>query len=743
MILAVAMAFQVVSTCSVVADSIVARAADRNVALRLTAVLENRCITHFDALYRAGRALNRAASADSTASAPRSALAARLLDRATALRPGSAAAWFEFGLALHRRPASMLHARIYVARAVALAERRPDTMPGSLMAELYLQLARDRQDWVDRLRWLKDGAHLPTVTPACSDLGMFCENYTRPASFNEIVRDAPVMAPDLDFRREELLETYDRVFGYDSLNLAAALGRARELALGEEWEPLVAFARRLRARGDGWEFFGMFEALARYRLDRPFAADSLFAAALPALPDSLSRWYQPPAGLAEIPDFWARGRPLWLVPVNELELEYRARVTRALLTLGDPESGVQGPETPQGDALIRYGWPRLVTQFSRDASRIVTAAQQAAALQVLEYCDVGPREDLRNAACNPRPQEGQDHDFSGGRWIVWTYATDRPSMIFEIRSGQRVPRYYFDGPAREYAEQLRARSPMTFESRLAPNTVGLPLQVARFRGETPERTVAAFYGVVPAQEMGLPRAESLGTGLFLFRDGGAQPVARSVAQHVPGAALLLTYSIPLPAGRYSYSVEAWSEARGAAAVARDSLLAPEWRADSLMVSDLLLADTLRTATPRAGQRWSDLGAVGSPNLLFAAGSSLWIVWETYGLHAGEDRAVHYEVGVQLRDETNHALAIRLLERMGVGRRLGRAGSTISWDVERPVTEDAQPVLDWVRLELPEGAPGSYRLILSLVENGTGRRASASRPLRIVKGAESRLPRAPI
>lgn len=734
MILAVAMAFQVASTCSAVADSIVARAADRTVALRLTAALENRCITDFDALYRAGRALGRAARRDSAdTDRPIRDAAYRLLGRAVELRSGSSAAWLEYSLLLRKRGGSTLDGQRYVYRAVLLAERRIDTMPGPLLGELYVQLARDRQDWVDRLRWLKDGAHLPTVTLACSDLGMFCENYTRPASFNEIVRDAPVVAPDLDFRREELLQTYERALRYDSLSLDAAVGRARELALGEEWEPLLAVARRMRGHGEGWGFFGMIEALARYRLGRPFAADSLFAATLPVLADSLSRWYRPPADLAAIPDFWARGRPLWLVPVNEFELEYRARVTEALLTLGDAEARVQGPETPQGDALIRYGPPHLITQFSRDASKIVSAAQMTVLLEFLEYClSAKPRRELQEAACNAPQQPGaEDHDFSGGRWIVWTYAMDRPSMIFEIRTGQRVPRYYFDGPAREYAEQLRARSPMTFESRLAPNTVGLPLQVARFRGETPERTVAAFYGVVPAREMGLPRAESLATGLFLFRAGGAQPVARSVARHVPGAALLLTYSIPLPAGRYRYNVEAWSEARGAAAVARDSLLAPEWRADSLMVSDLLLADTLRTTTPRAGQRWSDLGVAGSPTVAFAPGSSVWIVWETYSLRAGEDGATRYRVSVELRDETNRALAIRLLERVGLARRQ-REAVTLTWDAERPLVEDGQPMLDWARLELPNEARGTYRLVVTVSEPRTGRTASAARVLAVVR-----------
>jgi hypothetical protein len=272
---------------------------------------------------------------------------------------------------------------------------------------------------------------------------------------------------------------------------------------------------------------------------------------------------------------------------------------------------------------------------------------------------------------------------------------------------------------------------MTFESRLAPNTVGLPLQVARFRGDAADRTLAAFFGIVPGHEMGLPRAESLAIGLFLFRSGGTQPVAGNVAHDVPGAALLLSYTVPLPAGRYSYSVEAWSEAYGAAAVARDSLLAPEWRADSLMVSDLLLADTLSNTVPRAGQSWLDLGAVGNPSVTFVAGRSAWIVWETYGLSHGADRTARYRVTVQLRDETSRPLAVRLLGRLGLAGTPEPAALALSWEVERPMSEEGQAMLDWVRLELPQGARGTYRLTVSVVDPRTGRTATASRPLVIL------------
>ena len=737
MILALAAAFQVsIAPCDAIADSVATAAGEHETALRLVARLESRCGRDFAALYRAGRALSRAARFDSANTyRPIRDASERLLSRAIMAQSGSAAAWLEFSLLLRKRQGSMLDAQRYLRRAVGLAERRLDTIPPPLLAEMYLQLARDRQDWTDRLRWLKDGNRLPAATVACSDLGMFCENYTRPASFNELVRDARVLEPNLDLRREELLETYNRVLRYDATSLAAALGRARELALGEEWEPLAAFSRRMRSRGEAWEFFGMVEALARHRLNRPFAADTLFAAALAALPDSLRRWYRPPADLNAIPDFWARGRPLWLVPVNELELEYRARVTYALLALGDHESYVQGPETPQGDALIRYGWPHMTSQFSRDASMILRGAQLASALQALDCVppDLG-RPGGSRPACGAEDPAPHDADFSGGRWIVWTYALDRPSMIFEIRTGQRVPRYYFDGPAREYAEQLRTRSPMTFESRLAPNTIGLPLQVARFRGETPERTAAMFFGVVPAQEMGLPRTDSLATGLFLFRAGAAEPIARSAARHVPGAALLLTYNVPLPAGRYSYSIEAWSEAYGAAALACDSLLAPQWRPDSLMLSDLLLADTIRTPSSLA-RRWTELGAAGSPSLAFVAGSNVWIVWESYGLHGGDDRIARYRVELALRDDANRPLAIRLLERIGLGRRPQRATITLSWDAERPLADDDQPVVEWARLELPEGARGPYRLGVTVTERGTGRSASAARLLTIGRREE--------
>ncbi|HET7790376.1 MAG TPA: hypothetical protein VFD85_13320 [Gemmatimonadales bacterium] len=718
--------------CGALADSVgVAIASTRN-ALPFAQRLVLECRDDFDALFRAGRAINgvtRFAEA-SAADLPLRVRAGELLDRAARLHPFDAAAWFELGLAQKKRGGLELEAYRSIQRALDLARDHPDSTSPALLADIYFQLARRTQSWVDQFRWLKDPHDLAVTTPGCGSLGAFCSNYTRPAEFNERLARAPWVALDLEGERDSVISLYRLVLRLAPGKAEAGRLLLRELALGDEWERAEASARGLAAGGVETGFFSAVAGLAERRLNHLAAADSLMRSAIPLLPDTLRRWYEhPPSGLDTVSDFWRRSRPLWLVPYNELELEYWSRLTYAFLVLGSDEGGVLGPETPQGDALIRYGWPRVETQVVRDARQALNEGQQDAAAVILGCM----KSDVGGPVCNSPRGEGMSGDQSGGRWLVWTYESDQPSLIFEQRPSARVARYVFDGAAENYATQLRRASPLTFTSKLAPVTVRVPVQVVRFKGDSAGGTTAVVvYGLVPAGQMHVSAGDSITAGFFVFQDTAGFPAAwQSTGRFGGGPALGLTYRLGLPPGRYAYSFEALAPAYGAAGSTRDSLVLRAWHPDSLQLSDLLLAHRVDPKRDGPSLTWSDLDIDPSRTLTVVSGSSVWVVWETYGLRPGPEGTARYDVSLSVTDLSAKPLPVRLLERLGLKDAAPRAAISLAWTSERPLAPDGR-ALEYVGLELPQGAVGRYDLTVTVRDPATSRTATTERAIDVTR-----------
>ena len=721
--------------CAALADSVVAALpSDRTVVAARGRRLLLTCHDDFADLFRVGRAINRAAAFEQVrADLPLREAAGQLLDRAVQLQPRNAAAWFEFGIALKKRGGLQVDAYRAIGKALDLADQYPESTPPTLLADIQFERARHLQDWVDRFRWLRDFSRIPVATPSCSNLGLFCENYTRPADFNAQVRAAPLVSVDESANRERMIGLYAEVLRLDPTNVEAAERLGRELALGDQWEELEQLALAEVERQPDARFFSAVRAMAVERQGHAQLADSLFAAAIPELPDSMRRLYTTaPTGLDTIADVWRRSRPLWLAPYNDLQLEYWTRVTYALLAFTDREARVVGPETPEGDALVRYGFPELMTQMNRGQGQLLSANQMAAIISAALDCKVGDEGARPSNVGSPQCGETDvpaGGDAGGGSWLIWTYEQDRPSLVFEQRPGMRVPRYVFDGAAENYAQQLRKASPLAFTSKLAPHRFAVPVQVARFRGEVAGATSVALFGIVPAEQMGLPPNDSLATGLFIFQDTSGFPAAAQHADRfVPGPSLALTYRVPLPAGRYSYSLEAFAPTLGAAAVARGAIVAPVWNPDSLQMSDLLVAHQV-TGPEGGALTWRDLLIEPSRTLTVAPGASLWLVWETYGLHADASGLGRYHVRLAVQDATAKSLPVRLLARLGVGPKPGAAAVALEWDAQRPLAPDGR-ALDDVSVQLPAPAAGAYDLIVT-ISDSAGRVTRATRRITII------------
>jgi len=333
--------------------------------------------------------------------------------------------------------------------------------------------------------------------------------------------------------------------------------------------------------------------------------------------------------------------------------------------------------------------------------------------------------------CGDQGRAGYTHDFTMGQWLFWTYAFDQPSLIFELKSGMRVPRHMFDAASETYAIELRVRDPMTFQSRLAPREFRLPIQVARFRGDTSTRTAVLFASILPAALMDLPPDDTLQVGFFLFRDAPEFPsVMRRVGAHAPGQALTLDYGAQLDPGRYYFSLEAYSAALGAAAKARDFLQARSWDQDSLLLSDIVVAHRLEPRTVGEPLTWRDVTLQPSRTLEVTAGASLWLLWETYGLRPGANRIGRSEVRLTVRGLQAPDLPVRVLEGLGKGR---RGGPSLEWQSEHRLAPDGRG-LDYVAIQLPAEASGRYEVTITVTEPLSGRTAQSTRVITVTRAS---------
>lgn len=716
------------SECDALADSI-AVTPFRALPAVLSAAqdVDSGCAQSFKANVEAGRTLSRALRTQETASdvAARD-LAERLLRRAVTLEPLDARALFELGRLWRYRYGVTLDAQRALARSVALADRAGDTLPSSLRAEILFERAVGIQQSVDRTRWLRESSGIPVTTPACSDIGAFCENFTFPQRFNELLREAPQRTQIYDRLRDQLLSLYRRAIALDSSFGPAVLAYARELALAEEWAPLLQFAGRVTGDEHSAPALRLIAGMALYRLKRFDAADSAFRSVRPELPDSLARWLSsaPP----EMPADWAnRGRPLW-VTANELQLEYWSRLALAHLVFGDQEARVEGLNTPQGETLLRYGWPRAIMQIARDDSRAMNTAQTDAANETLScLVDIARNPLAAAGACEPASAVGHDRATGGGRWIFWTYESNRPSMIFEARPlPHSVPQIAHEGPARDYNERLARRTPFTFRSSLAETTLALPIQIVRFRGPSPAASLVRVYASAPRRLREAAR-DSVSAGVFLFGRYTGFPLvySRRLDREVSRGMEIADSAVVL-SGDYAYSVEILAPRAGIAAVARDTLTATTWPVDSLSLSDVLVARSV-TVSRSLARTWRDLRVTANPTLQVKRGDPVWIVWETYGLSRSADGVATYQVSVGHSQQPSWH--VRLLRRLGVEAGEPAEGATISWSTQRPLSADTEVVLEAAALSLPDQASGTMNFTLTVTEPSSGR--TVRRPFRIV------------
>lgn len=408
--------------------------------------------------------------------------------------------------------------------------------------------------------------------------------------------------------------------------------------------------------------------------------------------------------------YWQLNDPLLLTESNERRLEHLARVAYADLRYSAPETGQRGWETDQGIIYIRYGPPLEIASFTSGSH------------------DRG----------NP---------FAvGRRSIIWSYGEDGPVFVFRQTPGYLGAR--FAGDYEFIAENYRHVQPAVYSNIPSiPVLLPLPVQLARFRGETPDEVTLEIHAALPLVELSegldLEKGE-IEAGMFLLNSEGKEVVRQTDTRVITYAESedlneYRSWRVALPrSDKLVAAVEARDEVTWRAAASRDTFTAQPYPLDSLAISDILVADLITPLVEEPEVR-SDFEILPNAALEYRSGDPVHIYYEVYGLQPDEEGFVAFDVSLQLR--------VRELTRGGgfsalLGALADAWGFTIKGDdrlelqYSRQVRlGDRDRVGEYLSLDPQEVPAGVYEIRLRIWDQMAQTMANQERRFTVVTGEE--------
>ena len=528
-------------------------------------------------------------------------------------------------------------------------------------------------------------------------------------------------AGELDFRKAE--DHFRAALQADSTHPGAAVGLLGLLYDAGRFEEMLKAAVTTRRAQPRSPRVLLALALALHRLDRDIDAEPVFDSALALLPAAQraemtgletilrtenARAYRllaEPGRLRQDSLYWSLADPLALTAVNEARVEFLARIAYADLRFSSAEFGTIGWKTDRGVAYVRYGPPPQVATLA------------------------------------PETQEIEGSDAAGRVVTIWYYPETRIRFVFLGPPAMNTA--FFAGEFRSYTENARQIAPVGFGNLASLLRVdSVPVQAARFRGDTPATVDVSIFADVPTRRMlgdvDLTQV-SVETALFLTDS------ARNKVATVRDSALVRTdardpvtsrtWRRRLVPGQYLFRVEAREQASGRSARGFAVLAAESFPAGELRASDLLVA---RHISPRAGVTVRGLGdflVTPTASLAFTAGDSIFLYWEMYGLAADAQHNARMRVELSIRlTEVNRGRQFTarilggLFDAVGVSE---KGDDRVSLRFERTLALDSSDrVPNYLALGLGDAPAGTYTVELTVTDLVSGRTATRERTITV-------------
>jgi len=570
-----------------------------------------------DALYWRGVVLSRT-TALTLGDTPRRMLAWLLLNRAASIDSRNPRYLLELGRLRLNTPIMRVEAERLFRRALTVAESNGDPVQ---FAEVTYELGeiKTRRYLTGRNRWQYTSNLIFDPIAAQRRL-----HYTR--EFLEQLARPIERAAFVD--RSEAEEYFRRALGAQPAHEASAVALMALFYDQKRYDEMLVIAAPSLQQSDATVRVFLAAGLAEYKRGQFHEADRLYTTALERLtPDmraevlDLGRLLRkgdsvrvaginPSDRTRTDSAFWEAADPMLSTPHNEARLEFLSRMAYADLFFTDVETRQIGWRTDRGQILARYGEPPVIATFP--------------------------------------PSTDVDAGDAIGRVItVWFYP--RAEVEFVFFGPPAINSASFAGNYRGYAEERRELSPFMLDNLPFVMAVdSLPTQLARFRGPTARETeVLVATSLDPSR---LYRSADIDRGsLELSVRVGPPAQLKLSAMDTVRVSLPSSRRIPylwvdtLRAGDYRLRVEARDPAvQGALGRAQLESPMPAFDTTRLASSDLLIAN--RVSVPSGAlPSWHSIGLVPRGDLTIAPRDTFSVYWENYGLKAGVDQRMRFEV----------------------------------------------------------------------------------------------------
>jgi GWxTD domain-containing protein len=471
--------------------------------------------------------------------------------------------------------------------------------------------------------------------------------------------------------------------------------------------------------GRAWAVLGMTLA----RADRWSDAQAAFDTALARMPPDAAAAYHnlgpilktlDEARFAEMTPrqretlnqlYWTVSQPLYLADVNETRVEFFTRLTYALHRWFDPFRGAPGYDADLGAVYLRWGPPDIWASFGRGAQ------SQVDAVSVLE----GER-----------------------NTIVWVYNASQLRFVFAMTPGYN--RTTFSGDFRTFYNEARDLFPVRFDNVPAVAELDTILvQFAQFRGEGTASTELGVYAFMPIGRMArdVEAGDLTLESAAMVRDARMAEVQAHRRSEViqggdPGQVEHRSFRFEVEPAQYLLRVEARLPGAGRAARSTSALAVRPYVSDSLMISDVLVADRV---APRDSTftRWTDFFLMPSAGR-FAPDDPVGLLWEIYNLTPDSTGVARYRVEVRFTvlavERTN--FAARILG--GLGDALGlsaRGDEQVALAYDREVrAEPAGRHVEYLMVDLDDAPLADYGVSVTVLDRVTGRTVEALRRITV-------------
>jgi hypothetical protein len=373
--------------------------------------------------------------------------------------------------------------------------------------------------------------------------------------------------------------------------------------------------------------------------------------------------------------YWLYSDPLWSVEGQKPRGEFLARITHAELRWSMPEFNVLGAESDRGKTHVRWGPADVMV------TRPVPNGQPLTNWTYLH--------------------SGLSFSFRGYNLIVWAEP--------------------------DYVDRAIEAAPVRWDNIATIRVDSMPARAVRFRAG--DSVAVALVAAPSVQSIALTTdvRGSVQAHAWLMR-GGTTVATRDSIPARPDSAVMFTHTVA--PGYYVYRAEA--SAIGALRAARHTsvLAAREDTTTGFALSGFGMSDVMfaTTATPRASSvlRWHDLSITPLAESVVTR-SPLVLVWENYDL-AASDGAARYTVAISLERVRSRAGEIVAGIAGAVG--IDRTRDRVTMRVNRSVPS-APVVLDQLEIDLAGTPAGTYRLVVEVTDEVTGRKTARSMPLALV------------